>query len=96
MMCASSTFRRALGLHRPHEQQGSTKSPAKPLNPKEHAALLKWMSQFELRPESRAVLLPNFLDSQYSPLLITLFYMKILFWKGNIVLRATGLDESGY
>jgi hypothetical protein len=33
--------------HRPYEQQGSTKSEAKPLNPKEHAALLKWMSQFE-------------------------------------------------
>jgi len=33
--------------HRPHEQQGPTKSPAKPLNPKEHAALLKWMSEFE-------------------------------------------------
>jgi hypothetical protein len=33
--------------HRPFEQQGSAKSPAKPLNPKEHATLLKWMSQFE-------------------------------------------------
>jgi hypothetical protein len=35
--------------HRPYEQQGSTKSEAKPLNPKQHAALLKWMSQFEFR-----------------------------------------------
>src|ERR1700730_4123510 len=34
--------------HRPYEQQGSTKSEAKPLNPKEHASLLKWMSQFEI------------------------------------------------
>jgi hypothetical protein len=33
--------------HRPYEQQSSTKSEAKPLNPKEHAALVKWMSQFE-------------------------------------------------
>jgi hypothetical protein len=33
--------------HRPHEQHGPTKSQAKPLNPKEHATLLKWMSQFE-------------------------------------------------
>jgi hypothetical protein len=33
--------------HRPHEQQGATRAPAKPLNPREHAALLKWMSQFE-------------------------------------------------
>jgi hypothetical protein len=35
--------------HRPYEQQGSTKSEAKPLNPKEHAALVKWMSQFEFQ-----------------------------------------------
>jgi hypothetical protein len=35
--------------HRPYEQQGSTKSEAKPLNPKEHAALVKWMSQFEFK-----------------------------------------------
>jgi hypothetical protein len=35
--------------HRPHEQHGSKKSEAKPLNPKEHAALLKWMSQFEFK-----------------------------------------------
>jgi hypothetical protein len=35
--------------HRPHEQQGPTRSPARPLNPKEHAALLKWMSQFEFK-----------------------------------------------
>jgi hypothetical protein len=33
--------------HRPHEQQGAIRAPAKPLNPTEHAALLKWMSQFE-------------------------------------------------
>jgi hypothetical protein len=32
--------------HRPHEQQGATRAPAKPLNAREHAALLKWMSQF--------------------------------------------------
>jgi hypothetical protein len=35
--------------HRPYEQQGSTKSEAKPLNPKEHAVLLKWISQFEFK-----------------------------------------------
>jgi hypothetical protein len=35
--------------HRPYEQQVSAKSPAKPLNPKEHAALLKWMSKFEFQ-----------------------------------------------
>jgi hypothetical protein len=35
--------------HRPYEQQGSRKSEAKPLNPKEHAALLKWMSKFEFK-----------------------------------------------
>jgi hypothetical protein len=33
--------------HRPHEQHGAAKSQAKPLNTKQHAALLKWMSQFE-------------------------------------------------
>jgi hypothetical protein len=33
--------------HRPHEQRGATRPPAKPLNAREHAALLKWMSQFE-------------------------------------------------
>jgi hypothetical protein len=33
--------------HRPYEQQGPTRPPAKPLNAREHAALLKWMSQFE-------------------------------------------------
>jgi hypothetical protein len=32
--------------HRPQEQQGATRSEAKPLNAREHAALLKWMSQF--------------------------------------------------
>jgi hypothetical protein len=35
--------------HRPYEQQGSTKSDAKPLNPKEHTALLKWMSKFDFQ-----------------------------------------------
>lgn len=35
--------------HRPHEQHGSKKSKATPLNPKEHAALVKWMSQFEFK-----------------------------------------------
>jgi hypothetical protein len=33
--------------HRPQEQQGPTRSPAKPLNAREHAALLKWMWQYE-------------------------------------------------
>jgi hypothetical protein len=33
--------------HRPHEQHGPSRSDAKPLNPREHAALVKWMSQFE-------------------------------------------------
>jgi hypothetical protein len=33
--------------HRPHEQHGSARSQAKPLNPSEHAALLKWMWKFE-------------------------------------------------
>jgi hypothetical protein len=35
--------------HRPYEQQGATRSETKPLNPREHAALLKWMSQFEFK-----------------------------------------------
>jgi hypothetical protein len=35
--------------HRPQEQQGSARAPAKPLNPRDHAALLKWMSQFEFK-----------------------------------------------
>ena len=35
--------------HRPYEQHGSAKAKAKPLNPKEHAALVKWMSQFEFQ-----------------------------------------------
>jgi hypothetical protein len=35
--------------HRPHQQRGSTKASAKPLNPREHAALVKWMSQFEFK-----------------------------------------------
>jgi hypothetical protein len=34
--------------HRP-QQQGSARAPAKPLNPRDHAALLKWMSQFEFQ-----------------------------------------------
>ena len=33
--------------HRPHEQHGPSRSDAKPLNPREHAALVKWMAQFE-------------------------------------------------
>jgi hypothetical protein len=33
--------------HRPHEQHGSSRSDAKPLNPREHAALVTWMAQFE-------------------------------------------------
>jgi len=33
--------------HRPHEQHGPNRSDAKPLNPSEHAALVKWMAQFE-------------------------------------------------
>jgi hypothetical protein len=33
--------------HRPHEQRGSARSQAKPLNPSEHAALLEWMWQYE-------------------------------------------------
>jgi hypothetical protein len=33
--------------HRPHEQHGPSRSDAKPLNPREHTALMKWMSQFE-------------------------------------------------
>jgi hypothetical protein len=32
--------------HRPHAQYGPTKSKARPLNPGEHSALLKWMYQF--------------------------------------------------
>jgi hypothetical protein len=35
--------------HRPYEQQGATRSEAKPLNAREHAALLKWMSQLEFK-----------------------------------------------
>jgi hypothetical protein len=35
--------------HRPQEQQGPARAPAKPLNPREHAALVKWMSQFEFQ-----------------------------------------------
>jgi hypothetical protein len=33
--------------HRPHEQHGPNRGDAKPLNPREHAALVKWMSRFE-------------------------------------------------
>jgi hypothetical protein len=35
--------------HRPHEQQGPNRSDAKPLNPREHAGLVKWMAQFEFK-----------------------------------------------
>jgi hypothetical protein len=40
------------GFERAHvkaafEQQGSARAPAKPLNPRDHAALLKWMWKFE-------------------------------------------------
>jgi hypothetical protein len=35
--------------HRPHEQHGSHKARALPLNPREHHALLKWMAQFEFQ-----------------------------------------------
>jgi hypothetical protein len=35
--------------HRPFEQQGSTKSPAKSLNSKQHVALVNWMSEFEFK-----------------------------------------------
>ena len=35
--------------HRPHEQRGSAKAAAKPLNPAEHAALVKWTAQFEFK-----------------------------------------------
>jgi hypothetical protein len=33
--------------HRPHEQRGSKKSKAVPLNPAEHYALVKWMDQHQ-------------------------------------------------
>jgi hypothetical protein len=35
--------------HRPYERRGSDKSPAKPLNGKQHAALVTWMAQFEFK-----------------------------------------------
>jgi hypothetical protein len=35
--------------HRPYERQGAAKSPAKPLNGRQHAALVKWMSQLEFK-----------------------------------------------
>lgn len=35
--------------HRPHEQHGPNRSDARPLNPREHAALVKWMAQFEFK-----------------------------------------------
>jgi hypothetical protein len=35
--------------HRPHAQHGPNRTDAKPLNPREHAALVKWMSQFEFK-----------------------------------------------
>jgi hypothetical protein len=33
--------------HRPYERQGAAKSPAKPLNGRQHAALVEWMSKLE-------------------------------------------------
>ena len=33
--------------HRPYEQTGAAKSKAKPLNAREHAALVNWLGQFE-------------------------------------------------
>jgi hypothetical protein len=35
--------------HRPYEQQGPARTPAKPLNGKQHAALITWMSRFEFK-----------------------------------------------
>ena len=35
--------------HRPFQQRGSVKSEAKPLNPKEHYTLVRWMSKFEFK-----------------------------------------------
>jgi hypothetical protein len=35
--------------HRPHEQHGPKRSKARPLNGREHAALVKWISQFEFK-----------------------------------------------
>ena len=35
--------------HRPYEQRGSDKPPAKPLNGKQHAALVAWMAQFKFK-----------------------------------------------
>jgi hypothetical protein len=33
--------------HRPFRQTGSKRPPAKPLNEREHAALVNWMAQYE-------------------------------------------------
>ena len=33
--------------HRPHKQRGPRKPPAKSLNPREHAALVSWMSNLK-------------------------------------------------
>jgi hypothetical protein len=35
--------------HRPFEQQGPARSVARPLNGRQHAALVKWMSRFEFK-----------------------------------------------
>jgi hypothetical protein len=35
--------------HRPYKQTGSSKSPAKSLNRREHQALVRWMSRFEFK-----------------------------------------------
>jgi hypothetical protein len=35
--------------HRPFQRQGSTKSPAKPLNAPEHFALVNWMAKFQFK-----------------------------------------------
>lgn len=35
--------------HRPHKQTGPKRTDAKPLNPVDHAALVRWMAQFEFR-----------------------------------------------
>jgi hypothetical protein len=35
--------------HRPYERHGSDKSPALPLNGKQHAALVRWMSKLEFK-----------------------------------------------
>jgi hypothetical protein len=35
--------------HRPYEQKGSARSEAKPLNGREHAALVKWMRRLQFQ-----------------------------------------------